>query len=142
QRPRVGDLDRLVVELAIAGDPRVTPARYRTPGRVELRRVRFEIAVEIPDRRIGVEVAAVVEFNASTQVKNPLRLVVLILLPAFGEPRPNLRQLVGPRQIPQHQPLVYGIAEKPQALEAIVGRPGGGWHIRGSHRDPQCPTGL
>jgi hypothetical protein len=141
-RPRVADLDRIVVDLAVARDPRVAGAGKSTAGRIGLRRVRLEITVEVPDYRIGVEVAAVVKLDAAPQVEDPFRPVVLVLLPAFGEPRPDLRELVGPCQIPQHQPFKDRVTEKSQALEPVVGRAGGRRHVGGGHRDPQRPLSL
>ena len=65
ERPRRADLDRVIVDLAVAGEEGVARLRHRRAGRVELRRVLLEVAVEVPDRRIGVEIAAVVELHAA-----------------------------------------------------------------------------
>ena len=141
-RAWVADFDRVVVDLAKAGDPRVAGAGKGAAGRIGLRYVRLEIAVEVPDHCIGVEVAAVVKLDTVPQVENPFRHVSFVLLPALGEPRPDLGQPVGARQVPQHQAFIDRIAEKTQAFETIVRRARGRGHVGGGHRDPQCSPGL
>jgi hypothetical protein len=70
-RPRVADLDRVIVDLAIADDPRVAGAGKGATGRIGLRRIWLKITIEVPDHRIGVEIAAVVELDPVSQVEDP-----------------------------------------------------------------------
>src|SRR5262249_14023489 len=128
QRARVRDLDRVVVYLAVALDPWLAAACDGAAGWIGLRGVRGRRSVQLLDRGIGVEVTAVVKLHPFAQVKDPLRLVFLVQLPALGEAGPDLGKLVGAREVPQHQTLEYRIAEKAHALEAVVGRAGRGRH--------------
>jgi len=53
-------------------------------------------------------------------VDDPSAEIILVLFPAFREARPDLGELVGARQIPQHQSLEDRIAQEAQTLEAVV----------------------
>ena len=137
ERPRVGDLDRVVVDLAIARDEGVARLRDRAARRIELLGVLLEVAVEIPDRGVGVEIAAVMELHALAQVEDPFRLVVRVLLPSLGQARPDVGQLVRALQVPQHEPLEDGVAKEAHALIAVVRCAGRSRHVGRGHRDPQ-----
>ena len=66
-----GDLDREVVDLGVARDRGQAGLHLRALALVELRRLVVQHLVEIPDHRVGVEVAAVVEFDALAQREAP-----------------------------------------------------------------------
>ena len=100
ERPGVGDLDRIVVDLAIARNERVARLRDRAARRVELLGVLLVVAIEIPDRGVGIEFAAVMEFHALAQMEDPLGLVVRVLLPSLGKAGPDVGELVGALQVP------------------------------------------
>ena len=88
-----------------------------------MRRFLLEIAVEVPDRGIGVPIGAVVEFDALAQVEDPFGPVRLVLFPALGQAGTDVGELVGARQIPRHKAFEHRKAEKAQALAAIVRDP-------------------
>ena len=69
------DLDRAVIDLGVARHRRQAGLDLRALALVELRRLLVQHLVEIPDHGIGVELAAVVEFDALAQGKAPLGLV-------------------------------------------------------------------
>ncbi len=140
-RSRIGDLDRPVVDLAIPVDIGVAGYRNRRVGRIELRRVLLEIAVEVPDRGIGVPIGAVVEFDALAQVEDPFGPVRFVLFPALCQAGTDVGELVGARQIPRRKAFEHRKAEKAQALAAIVGGSGRGRHVGRRHRDPQGAAG-
>jgi hypothetical protein len=58
-----------------------------------LRRLVIQHLVEIPDHRVGVELAAVMEFDTLAQGKAPFGLVLVVDLPLGGQAR---HQLAGP----------------------------------------------
>jgi len=70
-------------------------------------------------------------------MKHPLGLVGGVLLPAFGEAGADISELVGAREVPQHQPFEHGIAEEAHALIAVVRGTGGGGHVGGGHGDSE-----
>jgi hypothetical protein len=101
-----GDLDGGVVDLGVARDRGQAGLHLRALALVELRRLVVEHLVEIPDHRIGVEVAAVVKFDALAQGKAPFLLVGVIDLPFGGEPGHQLAGPVGDVHLPGHQRIV------------------------------------
>ena len=137
ERPRVGDLDRVVVDLAVARNEGVARLRDSAARRIELLGVLLVVAIEVPDRGVGVEITAVMELHALAQVEDPFRLVVGVLLPSLGQARPDVGQLVRALQVPQHQPLEDGVAKEAHALIAVVRCAGRHRHVGRGHRDPQ-----
>jgi hypothetical protein len=73
-----------------------------------LRALAVEIAVKIPDHGVGIEIGAVVEFDALAQMENPGLVVAGVLLPFLRKPGTQGRQPVGSGQVPQHQPSKIG----------------------------------
>ena len=69
------DRHRVVVDLAVGGEDRHPGAGHAGGRRLELRAAVLEVAVEVPDHRVGVEVGAVVEFHAAAEVEDPGLLV-------------------------------------------------------------------
>ena len=54
-----------------------------------MRALAVEIAIEVPDHGIGIEIRAIVEFHAAAQVEDP-GLLVIGLLPLLRQPRNGL----------------------------------------------------
>ena len=114
----------------------------RPPRRVgRIAAILFVITVEVPDRCVGIEVAAVMEFDAAPQVEDPFGLVFFVLFPFFGKSWADIGKLVGLRQVPQDEPFEHRKAEKAHPLVAVVGSAGRDRNVRGRHRDPQRAAG-
>ena len=77
------DLDGRIVDLGVARHRRQAGFHLRALALVELRCLLVEHLVQIPDHRVGIEFAAVVEFDALAQGKAPFLLV--------GCRRPSIR---------------------------------------------------
>ena len=111
----------------------------RRAGRIAA--ILLVITVEVPDRCVGIEVAAVMEFDALPQVEDPFGLVFFVLLPSFGKSWADIGKLVGLRQVPQDEPFEHRKAEKAHPLIAVVGSAGRDRNVGGRHRDPQRAAG-
>jgi hypothetical protein len=101
----------------------------------------LEVAIEIPDRRVGIEIAAIMEFHTLAEVEDPLCLVSGVLFPPLREARADIRQLVRFRKIPEHKPFETGVAEEAHPFITIVGRACRGRHVGRGHGDPQGAAG-
>ena len=85
-----GDLDGVVVDLLERRDRRDARAHLRALLRVELRRLVVQHLVEVPDHRVGLEVGAVVKFDALAQREAPDLVVLRVDLPLGGQARDQL----------------------------------------------------
>ncbi|MBA7698870.1 hypothetical protein ES703_107553 [subsurface metagenome] len=128
-----GDFDRAVVDLGVAGDRRQAGLDLRALPFVELRRLVVQHLVEIPDHRVRIELAAVVEFHALAQGKAPLGLVGIVHLPFGGKPGHQLARPFGDVHLPGDQGIVDGVGGKLVGAGATVGLAGGQRNI--SHGD-------
>src|SRR5258708_247994 len=81
-------------------------------GRVELRTVVLEVAIEIPDHRVGVEIRSIMKLHAMPQMEDPGFLVVRGLLVFLCQPRSKASQPVGAGEVPKHKSFEDRIAEK------------------------------
>jgi hypothetical protein len=86
---------------------------------------------------IGVEVGAVVKFDALAQVEDPSRVVHLVDFPAGGEPRGHIGGLVGVLEIPVDQRVESRKAEKAEAFSAIIRNAARRRDVGRSHADTQ-----
>ena len=100
------------------------------------------VALEVPDHRIRVEVAAVVKLDALPQMKDPLRRIRLVLGPALGQPGSQRGQHVRAREIEEDQPLEDRKAEEAHALVAVVRHPGRRGDVGRRHGDAQGAAGV
>ena len=80
-----GDLDGGIVDLGVARDRRQSGLDLRALTLVELRRLVVQDLVQVPDHRVGIEVAAVMELDALAQGEAPLGLVLVVDFPFGGE---------------------------------------------------------
>ena len=139
-RPCRGDGDGEVVELLVAAHHGNAGARNRRARRLILRARAVEIAIEIPDHGIGVEVRAVMEFHAVAQMEDPDLGVLRSCSPSLGKPGTQRRQAVGPGQIPQHQPLENRVTEEAHPLKTVVGQPGWRGNVGRRHGDASASS--
>ena len=98
--------------------------------------------LKIPDDVVGLEVAAIMPFDAVTQVDDPPLIIARIGLVGGREAGPDLGRLVGFRQIPQQQPVVEVVADETITLETLIGIPCRHGDVAGGHRDGQRAAGM
>ena len=135
-----GDLDGGVVDLGVALDRGQAGLDLRALALVELRRLVVQDLVEIPDHRIGVEVAAVVEFDALAQREPPFGLVGVVDLPFGGEPGHQFARPVRHVHFPGDQRIVDGISGELIGTRAAIGLARRQRNIR--HRNAVAHHGL
>ncbi len=135
-----GDLDRVIIDLAVARDRGQAGLHLGALALVVLRRLLVEHLVEIPDHRIGVEAAAVVELHVPAQRKAPLFLVARVDAPFRGQAGNQLSRSVGDVHLPGDERIVDGVAGKLIGAGAAVGLPGREWNVR--ERDGVADDGF
>ena len=138
----VDDLHGHLIDHAIGRDganPRPGLSRL---GLVELRRGPVQQLVEVPDHRLGRELAAVVERYAGAQLEGPDGLGFGIDLPAQSQSGLQLGGDIVARQIPVDQRIVQRHPNKPLPLPTLARLPGRQRNIRQRHRHAQGPSGL
>ncbi len=104
-----GDLDRGVVDPGVARNRRQAGFHLGALALVELRGFVVEDLVEIPDHRVGIEVAAVMEFHALAERKSPLGLVVVVDLPFGGKAGYQFARPIRDIHFPGDQRVVNGV---------------------------------
>jgi len=92
---------------------------------------------EVEDDRIGVEIGAVVKFDAFAQVEEPSGVIRFVDFPAGGEPRRDLGGLVGVVEIPLDQRVKGGNTEKAVAFATVVGNAARRRDVGSGHPDAQ-----
>ena len=128
-----GDLDGGIVDFAVARHRRQAGLHLRALALVELRRLVVQHLVEIPDHRIGVELAAVMEFHALAQREFPLLLVGIIDLPLGGKAWDQFAGPVGDIHFPGYQRIVDRVGRELIGAGAAVRLARGQRNI--GHRD-------
>jgi hypothetical protein len=107
-----------------------------------LRRLVVQHLVQIPDHRIGIEVAAVVEFHAPPELESPPGFVVVIDFPFGGEAG---HQFAGPIRhvhFPGDQRIVNRIGAELIGAGAPIRLPGGQRNIRHRNAVPHNGFGM
>lgn len=137
-----GDLQRVLVDRLEARDRRDARAPLRRLARIVLRRLVVQDLFQIPHRRLGGEIAAVVEFHALAQLERPLGLVGLVDRPRRREAGNEVGGLGGRAQVPVDETVIDRIAGEPHALATVVGLAGGERNVRRGHADAQGALGV
>ena len=102
-------------------------------GRTRLRRQPFEV----PNRGIGIPIAAVVEFDVMAQFDNPFLWIVGIGRPLRRQRGPDVGLLVVARQIPVDKPVIEVEPDEPIAFETLIGLSGPVGNVAGCHSNAQ-----
>ncbi|MGY4412804.1 hypothetical protein ACVWW4_004540 [Bradyrhizobium sp. LB7.1] len=116
-----GDLHRGIVDLGVACDRGQAGLHLCALPLVELRRLVVEHLVQIPDHRIGIELAAVVKLHALAQDEAPLGLVLVIDFPLRGQSWHQLAGPVGDVHLPGHQGVVDRVGRELIGAGTAVG---------------------
>ena len=102
----VSKFDGVIVDFLIALDRCNAWGHLSCLLGVVLRRLLIADLVPVPDHRIGVKVAAIMEFDPMAQLEDPALHIVLIHFPRLCQARSNVRQALPLRQVPAHQGIV------------------------------------
>jgi len=113
-------LDSHVVDLAGAAQVRHARSRDADLTGVEVRCILLEHLLDVPDHRVGVEIGAVVELHAGTQLEDPFGLVVGRDVPFGRKAWDHHARLVGGGEVPGGEPLVHRVAGEAVALKTLV----------------------
>ena len=120
-----GDFDGVVVDLGVARDRRQAGLHLRALALVELRRLVVQHLVEIPDHRVGIEVAAVMEFDALAQVKRHLVLSLSSTFHSVARPGTSLPGRSDDVHFPGNQRIVDRIGGELIGAGAAIRLAGG-----------------
>ena len=133
------DLHRRCVELAPGGDRRKAWLDLGGLPVVEVRRLRVQHLLEVPDHGIRVERRAVVERHVVAQLEDPVAAVRRITLPAGSKAGDKLAGPVCNVQLPSDERVVEGEPGKLIGAGAAVGLSRGKGDV--GHGDPVVERG-
>ena len=139
RQQRVGrrgrQLDRHLVDRFRAAQVRHARRGDADLTHVEVRRILLQHLLDVPHHGVGVEVRAVVEFHAGSQLEDPLGLVGRRNRPFGRDAGDHHARLVGRREVPGGETLIHRVAGEAVALEALVGLADGLWNVGRRHAD-------